>query len=343
VRSVRTCLRFVNMSSQKIEKIQNALERLLPHETECQLCPRDCRVNRSRGEKGFCQTSNQAVLSHAILHYGEEPVLSGYHNCTEAGKTELSFQQGSGALFFSGCNLKCLFCQNYQISWFNKGTEFSSDELARKMLHLQKKGALNINLISPTHLVVPILKALKSAYQHGLEIPLVYNSNGYEKAEIIRELDGIVDIYLPDLKYFSPTLSAKLSGAEDYFISASKAIQEMLRQQPELICDKSDVAKRGLIIRHLILPGLSDDSLRILEWIARNLDGHFGLSLMSQYHPCFKAPACLQKSLHPEEYSKVLDRAFELEFEILFTQPEPFSRKQHLLPDFDKRDPFEWV
>jgi len=331
------------MSVQKIKKIQKALENLIHHEIECRLCPRECRVNRSMGEKGFCQMGNQAFLSHAILHYGEEPILSGHHDCTEASKTENYLRQGSGALFFSGCNLKCLFCQNYQLSWFNKGTEFSSEELATQMLDLQKKGGLNINLISPTHLVVPILRALKSAYQHGLKLPLVYNSNGYEKAEIIRQLDGIVDIYLPDLKYFSPRLSEKLSGADDYFASVSMAIQEMLRQQPELICNESDVAKQGVIIRHLILPGQSDDSLRILGWIARNLAGHFGLSLMSQYHPCFKAPACLQKFLDPEEYSKVLDRAFELEFEILFTQPESFSPKEHLLPDFDKCNPFKWA
>jgi len=331
------------MSVQKIKKIQKALENLIHHETECRLCPRECRVNRSRGEKGFCQMGSQAVLSHAILHYGEEPILSGHHDCTETIKTEHCLQRGSGALFFSGCNLKCLFCQNYQLSWFNKGTEFSSEELATQMLDLQKKGALNINLISPTHLIVPILKALKLAYQHGLKLPLVYNSNGYEKVEIIRQLNGIVDIYLPDLKYFSPHLSAKFSGAEDYFVSASMTIQEMSRQQPELICNESDVAKQGLIIRHLILPGQSDDSLHILGWIARNLAGQFGLSLMSQYYPRFKAPPCLQKTLDTGEYTKVLDRAIELEFEILFIQPESFSPKEHLLPDFDRGDPFEWT
>lgn len=331
------------MPVQKIERIQKALQNLIHHETECRLCPHECRVNRSIGEKGFCQMGNQALLSHAILHYGEEPILSGYHDCTGTSKTEGYLQQGSGALFFSGCNLKCLFCQNYQLSWFNKGTEINSEELATHMLSLQKKRALNINLVSPTHLIVPILKALKSAYQNGLKLPLVYNSNGYEKAEIIKQLDGIVDIYLPDLKYFSPRLSAKYSGAEDYFVSASTAIQEMFRQQPELICNESDVAKQGLIIRHLILPGQSEDSFDLLGWISRNLAGQIGLSLMSQYYPCFKAPACLQKFLDPEEYSKVLDRAFESGFENLFYQSESFPQSEHLLPDFDKGDPFEWA
>jgi len=343
VRSNEIVWKIFPMYIQKIEKIQKALENLVHNEAECRLCPRECRVDRSRGEKGFCQMANQASVSHVILHYGEEPILSGHHDCTKTTKTEHHLRQGSGALFFSGCNLKCLFCQNYQLSWFNKGTEFSSEELSTHMLNLQKKGALNINLVSPTHLIIPILKALKSAYEHGLELPLVYNSNGYERAEVIRQLDGIVDIYLPDLKYFSPRMSAKFSGAEDYFDYASTTIQEMFRQQPELICNDSDVAERGIIIRHLILPGQSEDSIHILGWIACNLSGQVGLSLMSQYYPCFKAPPSLQRTLDPKEYAKVLDRAFELELENLFYQSESFSPNEHLLPDFDRGDPFEWT
>ncbi len=331
------------MHIQKLKKIQTALENLLPHETECRLCPRECRVNRNAGELGFCQKGDRASLSHAVLHYGEEPILSGHHDCTKAGKMENQLQQGSGALFFSGCNLKCLFCQNYQISWFNTGTEFRSEELAMSMLNLQEKGALNINLVSPTHLIVAILKALEKAYKQGLRLPLVFNSSGYEKAAVIRELDGIVDIYLPDLKYFSSRLSEKFSGALDYFDHASRSIQEMFRQQPELICNDSDVAEKGFIIRHLILPGQSDDSLRILEWIVRKLSCRVGISLMSQYYPRFKAPSCLQKTLDPGEYFKVLNRAFELGFENLFYQSEPFHPREHLLPDFDRVDPFEWT
>jgi putative pyruvate formate lyase activating enzyme len=331
------------MHVQKIERIQEALESLIPNERQCRLCPRECGVDRSAGERGFCQTGDQASLSHALLHFGEEPILSGHHDCKKTMRTEQNLGQGSGALFFAGCNLKCLFCQNYQLSWFNKGTESNSEELAAHMINLQRKGALNINLISPTHVVVPILKALKSAYQKGLEIPLIYNSNGYEKAAIIKQLDGIVDIYLPDLKYFSPHLSTKFSGAEDYFDHASTAIQEMFRQQPELICSDSGIAQKGLVIRHLILPEQSDDSLHILEWIGHELSDQIGLSLMSQYHPCFKAPPCLQKYLVPEEYAKVLNRAFEMEFETLFYQPQSFSPKERLLPDFERRDPFEWT
>lgn len=331
------------MQIQKIKKIQEALENLIHHEAECRLCPRECRVNRSRGEKGFCQMGNQASVSHAVLHYGEEPILSGHHACTKATEIERHVLQGSGTLFFSGCSLKCLFCQNYQLSWLNKGTVSSSEELATSMLNLQEKGALNINLVSPTHLIIPILKALKIAYEQGLRLPLVYNSGGYEKAAIIRQLDGIVDIYLPDLKYFSSDLSAKFSGAVDYFDNASTAIQEMFHQQPELTCNDTDVAQKGLIIRHLILPGQSEDSLRILVWIARNLSCGVGLSLMSQYYPRFKAPSCLQKTLDTGEYSRVLDRAFDLGFENLFYQSESFPPSEHLLPDFDRGDPFEWI
>lgn len=331
------------MPVQKIKKIQKALENLIHNEEECRLCPRECGVDRSRGDKGFCQMGSQASVSHVILHYGEEPILSGHYDCTDTAEIAHHLRQGSGALFFSGCNLKCLFCQNYQLSWFNKGTEFNTEKLSTYMLSLQKKGALNINLVSPTHLIIPILKALKSAYEHGLELPLVYNSNGYEKASIIRQLDGIVDIYLPDLKYFSSRLSAKLSFTEDYFDHASTAIKEMFRQQPELTCNDLDIAERGLIVRHLILPGNSGDSLCILGWVASNLSGQVGISLMSQYFPCFKAPPSLQKTLDPEEYAKVLDRAFTLKTENLFYQTESFSPNEHLMPDFDRRNPFGWT
>ncbi len=331
------------MLEQKIERIKEALHDLISHEKGCRLCPRECGVNRSRGEKGFCQMGAQAFLSHAVLHFGEEPLLSGHHDCGRETRTGHSPQKGSGALFFSGCNLKCLFCQNYQLSWLNQGTEISPEELASHMLDLQKSGALNINLVSPTHIIVPILKALKSAYEQGLRLPIVYNSNGYEKVEVIKRLDGIVDIYLPDLKYFSPRGSEKFSRAKDYFNTASQVIREMHRQQPELVCNDSDIAEKGLIIRHLILPAQSEDSLHLLEWVAHTISSRVCLSLMSQYWPCFKAPPLLQRSLSPLEYNKVLDRAFELGFETLFFQPNPFAPDEHRLPDFNSKDPFEWT
>ncbi len=328
------------LARQKIEKIEAALEKLKAHELECKLCPRECGTNRRKGKKGFCQSGNTAALSHALLHFGEEPVLSGLE---DSAKARIADQRaGSGTIFFSGCNLKCSFCQNYQLSWLNQGNTVSDEELAQMMLHLQEKGGLNINLVSPSHLVLPILRALRIAYLKGLRLPLVYNSNGYEKAEIIRALEGIIDIYLPDLKYHSPAVAEKFSNAPDYFERASLAIKEMYLQQPELILSEDEMAQAGLIIRHLVLPGQTEDSLAILEWVAKNLSTSVCLSLMSQYHPCFKAPPEIQRNITPEEYKEVLARAGELGFNSLFIQPEPFAQAEHLIPDFSLKDPFKW-
>ena len=327
----------------KIDAIDFTLKELSGYGEECHLCPRDCGANRKRGERGFCESGIQACLSHALLHFGEEPVLSGYHDCGKENKSdESSAQSGSGTLFFSGCNLKCLFCQNYQLSWLNQGQIVSDEEMAEKMLLLQKQGALNINLVSPTHVILPILRALKIAFRKGLHVPIVWNSNGYEKAEVVRYLRGIIDVFLPDLKYFSPKISKKYSGASDYFLHASQAIKEMHRQQPSLLLDDQEVAIKGLIIRHLVLPGMIEDSKKILERIARNLSPSVTVSLMSQYNPCFKAPPELQKPLSSEEYRNVLARAEELGFENLFIQPEGFSEEEHLIPDFNLSDPFKW-
>ncbi|UCE42915.1 MAG: radical SAM protein [Candidatus Aminicenantes bacterium] len=330
------------MSRRKRNKIEEALYHLAKHETECKLCPRECGVDRKSDEKGYCQTTNQAFLSHAVLHFGEEPVLSGMHNCArETGKSKVP-RSGSGALFFSGCNLKCRFCQNYQISWFNQGEKLSSDELAAQMIGLQKKGALNINLVSPTHILIPILRALQKAYDQGLHIPLVYNSNGYEKAEIIQYLDEIVDVYLPDCKYFSSQLSQTLSQAPDYFLFARASIQEMYRQRPRFKCDDHDRAQKGLIIRHLVLPGQNKDSINILKWLSQNCRDGTALSLMSQYIPCYKAPHSLQRSLEGEEYNKVVEKAIDCGFETVFIQPEPFTSGENRIPDFNRKNPFDW-
>jgi len=328
--------------AQKLEKIEGALYHLAEHEMECKLCPRECRVDRRSGEKGFCQTANQASLSHAVLHFGEEPVLSGIHDCTQEISNSPIPHSGSGALFFSGCNLKCRFCQNYQISWLNQGEQLAPDELAAHMIELQKKGALNINLVSPTHVLLPILKALQKAYAQGLHLPVVYNTNGYEKAEVIQYLDGIVDIYLPDCKYFSSRLSHALSSASDYFLFASSSIQEMHRQIPRFICDKQECALKGLIIRHLVLPGQSEDSIHVLHWLAQSCREGIALSLMSQYTPCHKAPSHFQRPLEAVEYERVVEKAIEFGFEVLFIQPEPFKQGEHRNPDFDRNNPFDW-
>lgn len=328
--------------TDKLERIQHALDTLSVHETECRLCPRECGVNRKKEAKGFCQSGNHASVSHTLLHYGEEPVLSGYsHGDTE--KTGTSGQlSGSGTIFLSGCNLKCLYCQNYQLSWLNHGEQTSDEELAKRMLELQEKGALNINLVSPTHMLLPLLRALRTAYAEGLQLPVVYNSNAYEKAEVIKCLEGIIDIYLPDLKYFSPELAGRLSGTPDYFHHASQVIQEMYCQQPTLLLSEENVATHGLIIRHLVLPGQTADSSAVLEWIAHNLSPFVCLSLMSQYHPCHKAPREIQRGISSKEYNSVRAKAEELGFETLFLQPEPFAPEDHLIPDFDLESPFKW-
>jgi putative pyruvate formate lyase activating enzyme len=228
------------------------------------------------------------------------------------------------------------------LSWLGQGRPVGDEELARMMLGLQDKGALNINLVSPSHFVLPVLRALRLAYARGLEIPLVWNSNGYEKASVLAQLEGIVDIYLPDLKYFASELSLKLSGAADYFIQAGEAVKEMAFQQPVLILDDRSTARRGLILRHLVLPGQTRDSLAILDWLAAELNGGLAVSLMSQYQPRHLAPEELRRSVTAEEYREVLTRARELEFERLFIQPETFGPEDHLFPDFDRAEPFRW-
>jgi putative pyruvate formate lyase activating enzyme len=319
------------------------LARLEAHETECRLCPRDCRVNRAGDERGHCQSGPEAVVSHALLHFGEEPVLSGVRvgpdNLPKGGDE----RAGSGTIFFAGCNLKCGFCQNYQLSWLGQGRPLNDEELAGMMLKLQDKGALNINLVSPTHFLLPILRALRIACAKGLEIPLVANSNGYEKASVLAHLEGVIDLYLPDLKFFSPSLSLRTSGAADYFPQASEAVKEMACQQPVLVLDDRGIARRGLIVRHLVLPGQTEDTRAILGWLAGELGTSVAVSLMSQYHPCFRPPEDMKRPLTKEEYGQALSAAEEFGFQCLFAQSETFAADEHLVPDFDRAEPFQWA
>ena len=316
------------MSSRKLELVERAIERLAPQEARCALCPRDCRVDRTAGADGVCRTGRQASVSHALLHFGEEPPISG--------------AAGSGTVFFTGCNLKCLFCQNYQLSWLLEGERVSDEALAALMLGLQAKGAHNINLVSPTHVVMPVLRALRLALAEGLGIPLVWNSNGYDSLEVVRALEGIVDVYLPDLKYRSPALSKRYSAAADYFAKASEAVREMSLQRPALDLGPGGTARRGLVVRHLVLPGAVEDTLALLRWMKENLSPYIGLSLMSQYHPCFKAPEEIRRAVEPEEYRRAADEALALGFDRLFLQPEPFRADEHLIPDFREDKPFRW-
>ncbi len=327
-------------AAEKVRLIEKALDRLSPLESNCALCPRNCRVDRMREVRGICRTGRRSEVSHALLHFGEEPVLSGTGDPARGGGSFA--QSGSGTVFFSGCNLKCLFCQNYQISWLMEGHPVDDEELAGLMLGLRERGALNINLVSPTHVVLPVLRALKIAYARGLDIPLVWHSNGYDSLEVVRALEGIVDIYLPDLKYHGEDIARRYSGAPDYFTRASEAVLEMSLQQPVLKLGPDGTARRGLIIRHLVLPGHTDDSIEILRWIGARLSPLIGLSLMSQYHPCHQAPEEIARTLRADEYRPAMDLALSLGLDHLFVQPEPFGPDEHLVPDFRKKEPFRW-
>ena len=283
----------------------------------CMLCPRRCGADRSRGT-GYCGVGERIMAARAALHFWEEPCISG--------------QEGSGTIFFSGCTLGCVFCQNREISHGGKGIPLTPERLAAIFRELEAKGANNINLVTPTHFTEQIFRALE-IYRPAL--PLVMNCGGYERVETLSRWEGKTDIYLPDLKYFDSTLSANYSHAADYFAFASKAILEMYRQQPKL-CWKGDLLQKGLIVRHLVLPGCWKDSLRLLDFLDANLPKEgFLLSLMSQYTPnaaCREIPA-LNRRLTTYEYQKVAERAQALGFQG-FAQDRR-SAKEEYTPPFD--------
>ncbi len=273
----------------------------------CRLCPRRCGADRAAGKPGVCQAVREAKVASFNLHHGEEPPISG--------------SRGSGTVFFSGCTLKCLFCQNYPISQLFHGEFYSVEQLAGIFLSLQKRGAHNINLVSPTPYLGHVVSALEIAAAGGLNIPLVYNTSGYERAAVVAGLAGIVDIYLPDLKYGpaeeSRRLGLKLSGVEDYYENAAPAIGEMFRQTGPLLLDGDGVAVRGTLIRHLIIPGHAGNSLDALRAIAAGPFRSAWLSLMSQYFPAHRAPGVppFDRRLLPDEYRLVRDEALELGLE----------------------------
>jgi len=277
------------------------------HFSPCRLCPRQCGAKRENNRPGVCQVAREVKIASHNLHFGEEPPISGY--------------RGSGTVFFSGCTLKCLFCQNYPISQLFHGEFYSVEQLAGIFLSLQKRGSHNINLVSPTPYLHHIVGALEIARAKGLNIPLVYNTSGYERAEVIARLAGIVDIYLPDLKYgpseSSRLLALKLSGAGDYFEHAAAAVAEMFRQTGPLRLDDEDVAVRGTVIRHLIIPGQTANSLEVLQTIADSPFRGAWLSLMSQYFPAHRAPGSpsFDRRLRPDEYRLVRDKALKLGLE----------------------------
>ena len=280
----------------------------------CELCPRRCGVNRSTGETGFCGCPGTALVAKAMLHKWEEPALAG--------------NGGSGAVFFGGCTLRCRYCQNAAISGNPTGKAMNSAQLRELFEDLIARGAENIDLVTPTHFLPDILPALSPK----LPVPVVYNCGGYERPETIRELDGHIDIYLPDLKYADDRLGLALSGTRDYFSMATSAIREMVRQVGPVQWDGDKVTK-GVIIRHLILPGFTDNSLKVLDWIGETFaPGEVLVSLMRQYTPMPGMPAPLDRPITEEEYDSVLSWMFLNDLEG-FTQEET-AADTAFIPDF---------
>ncbi|BDR66796.1 radical SAM protein [Clostridium tetani] len=288
---------------------------------QCRLCPRECNVNRLEGEIGYCGASNKLMISRADLHFWEEPCVSG--------------KNGSGTVFFSNCNLKCVFCQNHCISQENLGVEISIERLSEIFLELQKKGANNINLVTPTHYVPEIIEALKLSKSNGLSIPILYNSNGYDSLNTLKALAGYIDVYLPDLKYYNSKYSLRYSMAKDYFEKASIAIEEMYRQVGKPIFDENSIIKRGVIIRHLMLPGLLFDSKKIIDFIYKSFGNNVYISIMNQYTPMFKASdyAEINRRLNEKHYDTLINYALDLGIKNAFIQ-ENGSSSEEFVPDF---------
>ena len=294
---------------------------------DCTLCPRGCRVDRLQGQTGFCGLGAGAVLARALPHFGEEPPISG--------------TAGAGTLFFTSCNLQCPFCQNYRISRERMGEPIDREALAGRMLELALKGCHNVELVTPTPQLPAVLESLLAASEWGLNLPLVYNCGGYENADVIGLLDGIVDVWLPDFKYGSEADALACSAPGDYPRQALEAIGEMIRQTGERLQTAGGIARQGVIIRHLVLPGRVRNSLDAVRLIAERLSKKVPLSLMAQYTPiaAVTGDPLLGRRVTREEYEAVVDFALDLDFENLFVQEVD---EQNLAPDFDRPEPFNW-
>ena len=290
--------------------------------TTCILCPHNCKINRQEGKKGRCKATNKVQIALYSIHKYEEPCISG--------------QNGSGTIFFSNCNLNCIFCQNYEISQEGKGKKISIEELAKILLTQQERKAENINLVTPTSYVPQIIEAIKIAKNKGLKIPIVYNTNSYENIETIKMLKGYIDIYLPDLKYADNLLAKKLSNISNYFETATQAIQEMYKQvgKPEL--NENGVMQKGMIIRHLVLPNYIENSKNVLNWIHENLPKEVYVSIMAQYFPTYKAKEDekLNRKLTQEEWNEILKYIETIEIENGYIQ-ELGEHEEEYVPKWD--------
>ena len=278
---------------------------------KCKICPHECRINRIEGKIGRCKAKDKIKISLYSTHNFEEPCISG--------------SKGSGTVFFSNCNLNCVFCQNYEISQKGRGKEITIEELANIFLKQQENGVENINLVTPTSYVVQIIEAIKIARKNGLKLPIVYNTNGYEKIDTIKMLDGYVDIFLPDLKYAEDGLAKKYSKVEDYFEIATNAILEMQRQVGKTILSKEGIMKKGIIVRHLVLPEYIENSKKVLKWIKEHLNEENYVSVMAQYFPTYLAKEKeeykeINRKLTKKEWREIEDFIEELDFKNGYVQ-----------------------
>lgn len=289
---------------------------------KCEICPRKCKVNRNNNQIGWCKSTDRVKIGLYSTHNFEEPCISG--------------DKGSGTVFFSNCTMNCIFCQNYEISQLGKGKEISIEELSNIFIMQQEKGVHNINLVTPTSYVYQIIEAIKIAKVKGLNIPIVYNTNGYENIETIKALNGYVDVYLPDLKYAEEKLAIEYSGAKNYFEVATKAIKEMIKQVGKIKLNEDGIIQKGVIIRHLVLPNHIENSKKVLLWIKQNLPNDIYVSIMAQYFPTYKAKENqeLNRKLTKKEWEQIEKYVEEIDIENGFIQ-ELGDHEEEYVPKWD--------
>ena len=289
---------------------------------KCEICPRKCEVNRNNNQIGWCKSTDRVKIGLYSTHDFEEPCISG--------------DKGSGTVFFSNCTMNCIFCQNYEISQLGKGKEISIEELSNIFIMQQEKGVHNINLVTPTSYVYQIIEAIKIAKAKGLNIPIVYNTNGYENIETIKALNGYVDVYLPDLKYAEEKLAIEYSGAKNYFEVATKAIKEMIKQVGNIKLNEDGIIQKGVIIRHLVLPNHIENSKKVLLWIKQNLPNDIYVSIMAQYFPTYKAKENqkLNRKLTKKEWEQIEKYVEEIDIENGFIQ-ELGDHEEEYVPKWD--------
>lgn len=289
---------------------------------KCEICPRKCKVNRNNNQIGWCKSTDRVKIGLYSTHNFEEPCISG--------------DKGSGTVFFSNCTMNCIFCQNYEISQLGKGKEISIEELSNIFIMQQEKGVHNINLVTPTSYVYQIIEAIKIAKVKGLNIPIVYNTNGYENIETIKALNGYVDVYLPDLKYAEEKLATEYSGAKNYFEVATNAIKEMIKQVGNIKLNEDGIIQKGVIIRHLVLPNHIENSKKVLLWIKQNLPNDIYVSIMAQYFPTYKAKENqeLNRKLTKKEWEQIEKYVEEIDIENGFIQ-ELGDHEEEYVPKWD--------